>query len=235
MVDEYTYRGARPVYIYLRSKDAIEADDEASDAAMAMFNHDIPSRDGLDNAELICPVGDYDTFVDGFVVRVKTNKSLDELRDGWKQHLAKFEAWAIHDGKGDIHESDGFLGTVGPALQALRQGRLPVTQVFLIFHRANERARRNDPDALADAIRAEWKVESRAVFRFRNGRVFFVSSRTAAEALVAAMRPKFPKLLRPPFHEIAFDDGDGKSGRLYFGEGPAWEEFSFDADDDTER
>lgn len=232
--DKYTYRVARPVYVYLRSHRDLEEDDEAQDAADAMFlgrRFGIPTP--IDGAELMAPEGDYHTFADGLVVRLKTEKTLTDLASEWRDHLSTFAQWVIHDGKRDIREKDGFLGTVGPHLEALRRGSLPVTQAFLIFHQPGERAPR-DPDALANSITAQWKAEARTAFRFRNGRVFLVSPQATAATLWNAMRSKFPRMHRPPFYEMAFDDGDGKSGLVYFGEGSTWTTFDFEDADQSQ-
>lgn len=232
--DKYTFRAARPVYVYLRSHRDLDDDDAARDAADAMF---LDSRSGIpmpiDGAELMAPEGDYDTFADGLVLRLKTERTLSDLASCWRDHLDTFANWVIHDGKRDICEKDGFLGTAGPHLKALRRGSLPVTQAFLILHRPDERAPR-DPDALASSITAQWKAEARTVFRFRNGRVFLVSPQATAATLWNAMRSKFPRMHRPPFYEMAFDDGDGKAGMVYFGEGSTWTSFDFEEAEESQ-
>lgn len=230
MNHKYSFRSRRPLYIYLRCRMNIEDDDEASDAADAMFSE---SKWGIvssnDDAELMAPTGDYYTLTDGFIVRMKTEKPLPELASGWKDHLSKFACWAIHDGKADVVEGGNeSLGQVRSALGKTGRKGLPVTQVFLLQRAVDDVGAKD----AASAIRDVWQVASQPAFHFRNGRVFFVPPPVAAEALIERMRAKLPQRGRGAFQEIAFDDGDGKGGFLYFGEGRPWTEYSFKRSED---
>jgi hypothetical protein len=106
---------------------AIEDDDEASDAADAMFSESkVGFTAPVDGAELMAPAGDYYTLADGFIVRMRTEKLLAELASEWKGHLTKFAAWAIHDGNADVVEGGGeSLGQVRSALAKTSTRGLP--------------------------------------------------------------------------------------------------------------
>lgn len=226
MTGRYTYLVARPVYVYLRSRGPLDGDEEAMDAAAAMFSQPTLPKDVADVAEVIDYSDDTDAFVDGFVVRLRTNKTLDELTSAWGPHLSKFETWAIHDGKRDVRESDGSLGSVRHALDGVRSGPMPVTQAFLMAY-APDQDERSDQNLVAESVVASWQAKTRTAFRFRNGRVVFVSPDLTAQDLYNRMSGRFPASGRRSFHEIAFDDGDGGAGWLYFGDRSPWSEFPY--------
>lgn len=101
---------------------ALDWDDRAQ-ASLAQMRGDV-------NAVLSVVPG-VPTFADGIVLNLWTRRDLRELKDAWAQHLAKFEAWAIHDCESIFEGIAG--GPASIALNGLSASRLPLTQVFAVF------------------------------------------------------------------------------------------------------
>ena len=116
-VSKTVFQPRRPLYVYLRSAKLIQDDEAAVDAADAMFREvKWGQNTPIDDAELLAPDGDFYTLGDGFVVRIKSQKTCAEAVADWSDHLTKFAAWAIHDGKADAVESAPHLAfTAGQA------------------------------------------------------------------------------------------------------------------------
>lgn len=215
------YLHHRFVYFFLRSRLDLVNDDDAADAAVEMFG---------DQPELLSPAGEYNTFANGFAARVWSSEPARALADALAPQLDKFEAWAIHDGRGDLVDSvQG--GRVEMATKATKSSRdrVPVTQAFLIFHPSDRQPpARFDPDLATDAVKAQWTASAHSAFHFANGRVLFVASDSPAITLARRLEGKFPRVgrlggPRPNwFHEIALDNCDDGEGQLYYGDGPAW-------------
>jgi hypothetical protein len=211
---------AKLYFIYLRTRLDVEFD-EATDYAAWLFG---------DRPELIAPSGEYDTFANGFVAR-RWAESADALAKEWGSDLAKFEAWAIHDGFDDVVESIG-QGPVETALRAARSKlspSIPVTQAFVIFHPAEqEPSTWFDPDSATEMAKRHWQYPVHSAFHFRNGRVLFVASQEAPRLMARRMEDRVRRFERPgrglrkDVHEIALYDSGDNAGIAYFAEGPAW-------------
>jgi len=229
MIDRYDPWGQtprflhhRPYFFYLRSHRDLANDDEATDAAVELF--------GVE-PDLIAPDGDYNTFANGFVSRLWSDRTAETLADMWSDQLSKFEAWAIHDGFGDIVESIGH----GPTETALAAARLqlpaatPITQAFIVFHASeHEPPSRFDPEAATDHIRGQWPGAAQGAFHFRNGRVLFVANKSPVSIVARRMETKISRIAKPgrplrkEVHEIALYDGADNDGIAYYDGGTAW-------------
>lgn len=229
MTDRYDPWGQTPrflhhklYFVYLRSHRDLENDDDATDAVIELLG-DLP--------ELIAPEASYNTFANGFVGRAWSREGAEALATQWSDQLAKFDAWAIHDGFADIAESI----VDGPTTQALIAARLsfssalPLAQAFIVFHAADREPHwRFDPDHATDLIKSQWRVPCQNAFHFRNGRIVFAASNDPASIMARRMEGRIPRAARPGKHlkkeveEIALYDGGDNDGLAYFSGGSAW-------------
>lgn len=214
-------------FVYLRTRMALELDPRAQ-AALAQMRGDT-------NAVLSIVPG-LPTFVDGVVLNIWTARELTELKDAWAHHLARFEAWAIHDCE-SIFENIGD-GPASNALNGLGSAGLPLKQVFAVFYPAGvPEPNRLDADGLVDAVTAGLMPHPvRTAFHFRNGRIMVLRTDAPIRMLMRRLERGFPREQRrdgrPPLrrvHEIAMTAPDDVGGLSYFGRVPIWETVTFDS------
>jgi hypothetical protein len=217
----------RTYYVYLRTRFAVDHDDDAIRAIEAMIG-DFP--------EMLSPNGDYTPFSNGFVIRyIAKQVTASGLAEEWKDHLKYFEAWAIHDGMADFVESFA-NGPTSVALERLKatdqNGRLlPLSQVFAVFHDAEadaETKRRYDCDQAAEFIKGSWRHTTLPAFHFENGRVLLVGTTESAVTMNRRLEVRLPRRPgshprnRPRFEEIVICDGTPGDGQTFFSGAPAW-------------
>lgn len=212
-------------FVYLRAKMALDLDARAQ-AALAQMRGDV-------NAVLSVVPG-APTFADGIVLNLWTRRDLGELKDAWAQHLAKFDAWAIHDCE-SIFEGIGG-GPASNALNGLSVSRLPLKQIFAVFYRADEpEPNRLDADGLVEALTSFLPGAVRTAFHFRNGRIMLLRTDAPIRMLMRRLERDFPReqlrdgrLPRRRIQEIAMTAPDDVGGLSYYGRGPIWQTWVFD-------
>jgi hypothetical protein len=216
---------SKSYFMYLRTKMALDWDDRAQ-ASLAQMRGDV-------NA-VLSVVPDVPTFADGVVLNLWTQRDLREVKDAWAQHLAKFEAWAIHDCESMFEGIGG--GPASIALNGLSSSRSPLKQVFTVFYRADEpEPNRLDADGLVDAVANLMPDPIRTAFHFRNGRIMFLRTDAPIRMLMRRLERDFPREQlrdgrspRRRIHEIAMTAPDDVGGLSYYGRAPIWKTMAFD-------
>jgi len=105
------------------------------------------------------------------VIRVEADDSPAELAEKWRDALASFDAWTIHDAHGSSAETLG-NGLVSGAFESAHEhGLLGVTQLYLAF-----RHRNRNPTSTIARIRDALHSRSVQVFYFRDGRIVFLDT-----------------------------------------------------------
>jgi hypothetical protein len=216
---------SKSYFVYLRTRMALHLDDRAQ-ASLAQMRGDV-------NAVLSVAPG-VPSFADGLVLNLWTRRDLRELKDAWAQHLAKFEAWAIHDCESIFEGIEG--GPASIALNGLSSSRLPLKQLFAVFYRADEpEPNRLDADGLVDAVANLMPGPVRTAFHFRNGRIVFLRTDAPIRMLMRRLERDFPReqlrdgrLPRRRIYEIAMTAPDDVGGLSYYGRAPIWQTVVFD-------
>ena len=157
-------------FLYLRTRTAIEYADEA----LARLSEGWYRR-----AELLFPFSN-GTWENGLVLGLNTEDRPSELANAMKSGLDSFDAWAIHNVKGEYAEwiSDGPLSIHYRAMESPDDG---TAQLFLGFDNVSDPAR---GDNIVDSIRQIYGTEKcRPVFHFRDGRILLVSTHEPARTI----------------------------------------------------
>jgi hypothetical protein len=157
-------------YLYLRTRTAIEYANEALALLSAAWSVRV---------ELLQPFIN-GTWENGLVLGLNTESHPRELADTMKPGLDSFDAWAIHNVRGEYAEwiADGPVSVHYRATESPNSGS---AQIFLGFDNISDPAR---GDNIVESIRQIYGPEKcRPVFHFRDGRIMLLATREPARTI----------------------------------------------------
>jgi hypothetical protein len=156
-------------FLYLRTRTSVVFANDALEGLCEIWPHDV---------DCLLPFRNEATWEDGLVLGLHTDEPPQELARLMNPALTLFDAWAIHNTKGEWVEWTG----QGPlsAYFALGAPPLPTAQLFLLF----QGTAKAPDEAAIDALRALYGRERcLPTFHFRDGRILLVNTEEPARTI----------------------------------------------------
>ena len=152
----------REIFLYARTRFAVEFADEAIEALAKVYQYRVGLLEIGRNREV---------WNNGFVLRLTTHKGEGpiDLSEIMGPGLKKLDAWAMHDGRGEHIESD----QGGPFTRYFEAAPShDISQVFIMGDPNNRRY--NDR---IESVRSQIKSLCLPVFYFENGQIMFLNTK----------------------------------------------------------
>ena len=161
-------RGWRTIYVYLKTRIAVEFASEAIDTLAENWRY-------RTNLLRIGPEGMWE---DGFVLRVTAQMDAPDFAQEQSETLRGFESWVIHDDKGNFVESQNG-GPVSRFFDLLSDKDQPTNRFSQLFIVCNP----NNPwsEKTINEIRSSLRGPLAPVFFFRGGQILLLGSQESGK------------------------------------------------------